>query len=153
MNDKKTIEERLMRGTRFALAFVIVLLLILIASAPRDDTSGFPRFMSRANAEAVAATPGILVTSIGTGLNERFYVVDRGSKCIGCYGLNGDHLRLHAARKFDNDVDILAGEYSMKGQTFKIEDGNGASHEELKGYGKRQSDEIETLVNPKKAPK
>src|SRR5438046_3059969 len=104
MSEKKPLTERLARWTRFALLAAIAVVLGLIVTTPRDETSDYPRLMNRAQAEGIAAAPGYLLTSIGISNADKLFLVDTTKQVICTYGVTNDQLRLQSARKFDNDV-------------------------------------------------
>ena len=90
MSEKKPFTERLAGWTRVALLAAIAVVLGLILTTPRDEVSGYPRFMTRAQAEGIAANPGYLLTSVGVGNADKFYLVDTNKQVICVYGVTND---------------------------------------------------------------
>lgn len=151
MSEKKPFSERLAKWTRVALLAAIAVVLGLILTTPRDELSGYPRFMTRAQAEGIAANPGYVLTSVGVGNADKFYLVDTNKQVICVYGVTNDQLRLQAARKFDYDCDIPDGHMQVQAgaKQLKLEGGNGLNREDAKAYGDQVKIDIEKLKKAK----
>lgn len=148
MSDKPTFLERAARWTRFVIVAAIAVVLGLIVTTPRNEV---PLTMSRAQAEGIGAAPGYLVTTLGANAAEKFYLIDTNNKVICVYSVNGDKLRLVAARKFDIDSDIWDASTPLKG--IVVEGGNGVSRNQAKNYleeFKVQMDKLEASKKPRK---
>jgi len=145
MSDKPDIATRAARWTRFALIAAIALVLGLIVTTPRNE---YPLVMSRAQANAIAAAPGFLMTALTSANGNQFYLVDTHKQIICVYNVTNDQLKLEAARKFDLDSDIKDGSIPHK---IKIDgNSNGASREDAKAYWDDLKEKVQNLIDKKK---
>jgi hypothetical protein len=106
--------------------------------------------MSRAQAQGICASPGYLMTTLGATNADRFYLMDTNKQVICVYSVDGDKLRLVAARKVDYDSDIWDASVPLKG--IKVEGGNGVSRDEAKAYldeFKVEMDKLQARKKPK----
>jgi hypothetical protein len=138
--------SRAARWTRFTLLAAIAAVLGLIVTTPRNE---YPLTMSRAQANAISAAPGFLLTSLTAGNANQFYIVDTTKQIICVYNVTGDQLRLEAARKFDYDTEIWDSSVAAKG--IRIEGNtNGIGRDDAKAYWEEIKPKIEALLEKKK---
>ncbi len=145
MNESPTFLNRAAHWTRFTLIAAIAVVMGLILTTPRNE---YPLTMSRAQANAIGAAPGYLLTSLPQGTGTQFYLVDTTKQIICVYNITGDKLRLEAARKFDTDSDIKdtsisVGKVQIEGKA------NGVSKDDAKIYWDEVGPKIEELLNKK----
>lgn len=154
MSEQKSWGERLAQWTRFALLAAIAVVVGLMVTTPRDEISGYPRMMSRAQAEGICAAPGFLLSTIGITPADKLYLVDTNKQVICVYGCSNDQLRLQSARKYDFDTEIPEGsaELDIGGKRFKAEGGNGLTRDQAKGYAEKIKEAIDNLLKKHKKP-
>lgn len=145
MTERPAFLGRAARWMRFALLTAIAVLLGLIVTTPRNQV---PLSMSRAQANAVAAAPGFLLTTLTATNGSQFFLVDTVKQVICVYNVTGDKLRLEGARKFDTDSDILDGSFPSHPA---IEGGNGLARDEATAYWQETKPKIDKLAE--KTPK
>ena len=143
MTERPAFLSRAARWVRFALLAAIAVLLGLIVTTPRNEV---PLTMSRAQANAIAAAPGFLLTSLTAANGSQFFLVDTVKQVICVYNVTGDKLRLEGARKFDTDSDILDGSVPSH---IQVEGGNGASRDDAKAYWDDAKPKIDALITKK----
>ena len=146
MTETPPIASRAARWTRFTLLAAIAAVLGLIVTTPRNE---YPLTMSRAQANAISAAPGFLLTSLTAGNANQFYLVDTTKQIICVYNVTGDQLRLEAARKFDYDTEIADGSVAAKG--IRIEGNtNGINRDDAKAYWEEIKPKIDALIEKSK---
>ena len=136
---------KLARITRFILAgaIAVVVTLIVIGSQNRGWVNPLSVTQARADGSIVAA-PGYLALTMKLGVGH-FHLFDTDKKEICTYQLVGDKLRLVAARKFDFDSDIVAGDIQTTKHGHGIEGANGITRSEAKDYAEESKKIIEAL--------
>ncbi|MCW8133362.1 MAG: hypothetical protein KIS92_23670 [Planctomycetota bacterium] len=139
--------ERWARAVRFALLSGIAALSVLIVASVSDGAKN-PFRIKDANAELISAAPGFIAmtSSIGTGVN--FYLIDTNVGVICVYQMDGDKIRLVAARDFTHDTDIVDGSLNVvaaDGKQLKaFEGGSGLDKKDAEAYAEALKKLIES---------
>lgn len=139
--------ERWARAVRFALLAGIATLSVLIVASVNDGAKN-PFRIKDANAELISAAPGFIAmsSSIGTGVN--FYLIDSTVGVICVYQMDGDKIRLVAARDFTHDTDIVDGSLNVTatdGKQIKaFEGGSGLDKKDAEAYAEALKKLIES---------
>lgn len=136
--ERKSGNERFALGVRYVLVAAIAVLAVLILKDARSARDVNPLRVSDAQAGIVSAAPGYLVMSQSVTVADKFYIIDTTKQVICVYHMNGDKIRLGAARDFSNDTEIVDSSVSVITAAGKrvdsFEGGSGVSVTEAAEY-------------------
>lgn len=129
--------ERFARAVRFALLAGIATLSVLIVASVSDGAKN-PFRIKDAHAELISAAPGYIALTSSTGTGVNFYLIDTTVGVICVYQMDGDKIRLVAAREFTHDTDIVDGSLNVvaaDGKPIKaFEGGSGLDKKDADAY-------------------
>jgi len=134
------------RGERVAIAARYVLLglgLAWFVSAKPDASRVMQIDTAHASVPVGAAVSYLSFTTKDVG-EGKFFITDTAKKVILTYTLNGEQLRLVAARKFDEDLKVIDG--TVKAPESLEATGQGLTRDEVKVYAKNSRAQLDVLA-------
>lgn len=130
-------EERnakLAKFARYLLLAGIGGVLVLIVAAARSERGAFnPLEVRPVNADMISAAPGCLVMTATLGTGTNFYLVDTIKQVICVYQMDGDKIRLVAAREYKHDIEIVDSSLDL-GNIKSFEGSNGIDRQTSEVY-------------------
>lgn len=152
--EAKSGNEKFALGVRYVLVAAIAVLAVLILKDARSARDINPLNVPSAQAGIVSAAPGYLVMSQAVTLNDKFYLIDTTKQVICVYHMNGDKIRLGAARDFSSDTEIVDSSVDVMTATGKriesFEGGTGISVTEAAEYAEGLKKLLEEAEKTKK---